>query len=119
MNYVQVSGEKRPRHKSAVIRTTIFDLIQELSKLTDDDNLVIAAVRDIFDSRRVSARRSLIPVRMVVTETSSRTKRDVGLERPHAAAIGATSEVLCAHRVSRRKPNNFVYRSNSRKLPCS
>ena len=55
-----MSGEK-----NGPIRTTFMELIEELTKLTRDDALVLAVVESIFGSYRVRHARSLVPVRLV------------------------------------------------------
>jgi hypothetical protein len=52
---------------TAPIRTTFLELIQELAKLTKDDNHVMAAVRDIFRHYNVKFTRTLTPVKLVAT----------------------------------------------------
>ena len=41
------------------IRTTFLELIQQLTALTQDDGLVIAAVKDIFSAYKITATRSM------------------------------------------------------------
>ena len=53
--------------ETAPIKTTFLELIQELAKLTNDDNHVIAAVRDIFRQYNVKFTRTLTPVKLVAT----------------------------------------------------
>jgi len=56
------------RRKSAAkppIRTSLIELIEELSNLTSNDSLVVAAVRSIFDSHRVRLAGSAVPIRLV------------------------------------------------------
>jgi Holliday junction resolvasome RuvABC endonuclease subunit len=53
--------------ETAPIRTTFMELIQELSKLTQDDSVVMAAVRNIFTTYNVVATRTLAPVKLVAT----------------------------------------------------
>jgi hypothetical protein len=66
----RVMRRKRAREKP--IRTTFIELIQELSNLTSDDSLVVAAVKSILDTHNVRLSRSLLPVRLVATETPIR-----------------------------------------------
>jgi hypothetical protein len=47
------------------IRTSILELMQELSNLTNDDHLVIAAVRNIFGAYNVRLAGAPVPVRIV------------------------------------------------------
>jgi hypothetical protein len=63
--------KKRVRTKSprriikTSIRTTVMDLLEELTALTKDDTLVMAAVKNIFATRNVRLARTLAPVRLV------------------------------------------------------
>ena len=63
------SGREKP------IRTSFIELIQELSNLTNDDSLVVAAVKSIFDSYRVRLSRSSAPIRLVGAEIPLRANR--------------------------------------------
>ena len=49
----------------APIKTSILELVQALSNMTTDDNLVIAAVRTIFGAYNVRLAGAPIPVRLV------------------------------------------------------
>jgi hypothetical protein len=63
------NGQKSlARKKGASIRTSILELMQELSKLTNDDNLVIAAVKNIFGVYEVRLAGAPVPVRLVNTD---------------------------------------------------
>jgi len=55
----------RHRRKPAPIRTTFTELLQELSRLTTNDDVVLAVVKNIFHSYRVRLARSHAPVRLV------------------------------------------------------
>ena len=57
----------RPRTTS--IRTTVLDLLEELTALTKDDALVMAVIKNIFATYDVRLARSLVPVRLVVART--------------------------------------------------
>lgn len=46
------------------IRTTFMELIEELTKLTRDDALVVAAVRNILGTYRVRFGHTMAPVRL-------------------------------------------------------
>jgi hypothetical protein len=50
------------------IKTSILELMQELSSLTSDDRLVVAAVKSIFGAYNVRLASAPIPVRLVNTE---------------------------------------------------
>ena len=64
--YIQFPPKKSP------VQTTFMDLIRELSQLTDDDSMVVAAVKRVFNSHSVRLAHSLTPVRLV---TGGRTLR--------------------------------------------
>jgi len=66
------------RPKPTLIRTTFMDLLQELTNLTKDDALVLAALKNIFDCYNVRLARSLAPVRLVVTSQRSHGNRRAG-----------------------------------------
>jgi hypothetical protein len=53
-----------PPKKSAK-QTTFLDLIRELGQMTDDDGMVVAAVKRVFNSHTVRFAHSLTPVRLV------------------------------------------------------
>lgn len=57
----------------APIKTTLMDLLRELTSLTDDDRQVMAAVKNIFASHKVRLSRSLAPVRLVNGKSSGRS----------------------------------------------
>ena len=50
---------------SASIKTTFLELIEELAQLTNDDNLVVAAVHNIFRQHHVTLTRTMAPVKLV------------------------------------------------------
>jgi hypothetical protein len=52
-----------------------MDLLQELTNLTKDDALVLAALKNIFDCHNVRLVRSLAPVRLVVASKWSQGNR--------------------------------------------
>jgi hypothetical protein len=66
---------RRKHAREKPIRTTFMELIQELSSLTSDDSLVVAAVKSILDTHNVRLSRSLRPVRLVTTGTPIRARR--------------------------------------------
>ncbi len=71
------AGSKAP----VPIKTTLMDLLRELTRITDDDRQVMAVVKNIFASHKVRLSRSLAPVRLVNGKSSGRT----GLGRKSAA----------------------------------
>lgn len=68
------------------IRTSLIELIEELSNLTNDDSLVVAAVRSIFDSYRVRLSGSAAPIRLVGAEIPSRANGTSAWNRGRACA---------------------------------
>ncbi len=83
------SSRNAKRDKSAQkafpIRTTLMELLQELSKLAKDDTLVIAAVKSIFNTHKVRLARSLVPVRLVSCDIPTRVAVKAGLGRKSSA----------------------------------
>lgn len=57
--------KERPRSNPAPIRTTLMELLQELSRLTLDDDVVLAVMKNIFHTHRVRMADSRAPVRLV------------------------------------------------------
>ena len=76
-----------PGAQAASIRTTFMELLWELSRLTTDDALVLAAVKDIFRTYRFRLAHSLAPVRLVGAQVpiGSTTKRGTSLRASHLA----------------------------------
>ena len=58
-SYIAFPTQKSP------IQTTFMDLIRELGQLTNDDGMVVAAVKSVFNSHNVRFAHSLAPVRLV------------------------------------------------------
>jgi len=54
-----------------------MDLLEELTNLTKDDTLVLAALKNIFNCYNVRSVRSLAPVRLVVNSKWSQGNRQV------------------------------------------
>ena len=69
MNFKRKPGRTMIQRRKAPIKTTILELMQELSNLTTDDNLVIAAVRSIFGAYNVRLAGAPVPLRLVGTDT--------------------------------------------------
>ena len=59
------------------IRTSFWELIDELSSMTKDDNLVVAAVRSIFHNYGVRFGHSLAPVKLVGGAVAPRARLKV------------------------------------------
>ena len=53
------------QRQSAPIKTTVMELIEALSTLTQDDAVVVATMKNIFSSYQVRLARTLAPVRLV------------------------------------------------------
>jgi hypothetical protein len=71
------------REKNRPIRTTFMELIEELTNLTRDDALVLAAVRDIFGTYRVRLADPMAPVRLLGAQRPmTRYKRQRGQRLP-------------------------------------
>jgi Holliday junction resolvasome RuvABC endonuclease subunit len=60
--------------ETLLIKTTFLELIQELAKLTKDDNHVVAAVKNIFRQYNVKFTRTLTPVKLVATAKPVRAR---------------------------------------------
>ena len=65
MKQRQIKRKRMNQTKAGPIKTTFMELIQELSKLTQDDSLVMAAIRNICGTYNVVATRTLTPVKLV------------------------------------------------------
>ena len=74
----------QPRSQ-APIKTTFMELVQALTRATQDDDLVLAMIKNIFASYRVRLGKSLAPVRLVNSDDSGRTIRRSGLGKKSAA----------------------------------
>ena len=74
----------QPRSQ-APIKTTFMELVQALTRATQDDDLVLAMIKNIFASYRVRLGKSLAPVRLVNSNDSGRTIRRSGLGKKSAA----------------------------------
>lgn len=71
------------REKNGPIRTTFMELIEELTRLTRDDALVLAVVRSIFGTYRVRLAHTMAPVRLVNAQGSiTRNRNHRGQRRP-------------------------------------
>ena len=61
------AGRKATDPAATSINTSFWELIRELAELTKDDNLVVAAVRNIFRQHNVTMTRAMAPVKLVTT----------------------------------------------------
>lgn len=62
------------RSNDIPIRTTFWELIQELSAMTKDDSLVIAAMKSLFATHHVRIGPGLAPVRLVSGESPAKPR---------------------------------------------
>lgn len=70
MRHKQNGKQVMSREKNGPIRTTFMELIGELTNLTRDDALVLAAVRSILGTYRVRLTHTMVPVRLVSAQGS-------------------------------------------------
>jgi hypothetical protein len=64
-------GQRKP----AKIRTSLMELMQELTNLTHDDNLVIGTMKSIFGSYKVRLAGAPVALRLEGTASSPRVFR--------------------------------------------
>lgn len=57
------------------IRTNLMEILQALTSQTNDDHLVVAALKDMFQSNRVRLANSLAPLRLVEASVPARANR--------------------------------------------
>jgi hypothetical protein len=74
MKQRRINTKGMNQSKVVAVKTNFMELIQELSKLTKDDSLIIGAVKDIFRTYNVVATRTLAPVKLVTTTRPVRDK---------------------------------------------
>jgi hypothetical protein len=55
----------RIKRRGSFIYTSFLELVRTINRLTEDDNLVVAAVTDLLNSSRARTVRSMAPVRVV------------------------------------------------------
>jgi hypothetical protein len=67
---VRMKSAAGPRR--VFVKTTVLDLLKELTALTKDDALVLAAMKNIFATRNVRLARTLAPVRLVGSQALRR-----------------------------------------------
>ena len=73
-NYKTATQLNKPR-KTTPIKTTFMELLGELTRLTDNDALVMATMKKIFTSYRVRMTGSLVPVRLVHEDLPAKATR--------------------------------------------
>jgi len=56
------------------IRTSLMEVLKELTALTQDDALVLAVFKRIFNSHRVRLARNLAPVKLVASAAPRRRR---------------------------------------------
>lgn len=69
MKYDRKSLQTTVRRRQAPIRTSILELMQELSNMTSDDNLVVTAMKSIFGAYNVRLAGAPVPLRLVAADT--------------------------------------------------
>jgi hypothetical protein len=64
---MRIPGQTNTKRKrrGSFIYTSFLELVRTINRLTEDDNLVVAAVTDLLNSGRARAVRSMAPVRVV------------------------------------------------------
>lgn len=77
------SSENRQSNGSTQITTTFLELLGELSSITKDDALVMAAIKDIFSSYKVRFGCNFAPVQLVLGQERPSDLRpaNLGLRR--------------------------------------
>jgi hypothetical protein len=65
----------RAQTKKKIIKTTFLDLIGKLLETTQDDAIVVASIRRIFDECNVRMIRSLAPVRLITDKPAAKDIR--------------------------------------------
>ena len=78
-------SENRQSHGSTQIRTTFMELLGELSSITKDDALVMAAIKDIFSSYKVRFTHNFALVQLVLGHERPRDLRRANLGRRRSA----------------------------------
>lgn len=66
---------RQSRSDNTSIRTNLMEILQSLSSQTSDDNLVLAAIKDMFQSNRVRLANTLAPLRLVEASVPVRPVR--------------------------------------------
>jgi hypothetical protein len=73
MNSNRKNRQAMATRRRAPIKTSILELMQALSNMTPDDNLVIAAVRTIFGAYNVRLAGAPVAVRLVNSDMTDWT----------------------------------------------
>ena len=81
MNQNRTAQMRKRAATTGPIKTSLLELLQELSSLAKDDALVLAAVKNIFASYKVHLSRSLIPLRLVEVRYPAGIKARAALRR--------------------------------------
>jgi hypothetical protein len=74
-----------PPVQKAPIKTSFMEIIEGLTRLTKDDAVVLAAVKDIFGAYRVRLAKSAATVRLVYERNSPKESRRGNLGRRSSA----------------------------------
>ena len=81
MKYRRAKSQLIEQPKARPIKTTVMDLLEQLTSLTKDDAVVLALMKSIFACYRVRLAGSLAPVRLVNDDFSARAARRSNLGR--------------------------------------
>jgi len=73
MKHNRPIGQRLPQPP---IKTSLMELLEELSNITKDDALIVASVKDIFSSYRVRLGPTLAPVRLVGEDARRELRRN-------------------------------------------
>jgi len=71
--------------KPTPMKTTLMELLDELSSVTKDDALVMAAVKNLFSSYKIRFTSTLAPVRLVGVDETQRAQRPANPGRRSSA----------------------------------
>jgi hypothetical protein len=85
MTSKRTTAKPSAERKAAPIKTTLMELLEELTSLTRDDALVMAALGNIFSAYQVRFGRALAPARLVRTGTPTRSLRRGNLGKRSSA----------------------------------
>lgn len=80
-----MKNRNKNHQPSKPIKTTFMELLDELSSITQDDALVMAAVKNIFSSYKVRFTHTLAPVRLVGGDETTRELRRANRGRRSSA----------------------------------
>ena len=78
-------GNNQQTSQPTPMKTTLMELLDELSSVTKDDALVMAAVKNLFSSYKIRFTNTLAPVRLVSVEEAPRAQRPINPGRRSSA----------------------------------